>query len=274
MAGRIKGRKGIAMAKSLTIGVCMAALLLSAASLPAYAQEPSQASSSNIDPDAMAAMDRMGAALRTHKIFVVNADITNEDVLDDGEKLQYGGSVEIQARRPDRFKISITSDTKNRDFYYDGKSVTLFSPRLGLYAAFAAPPTIAQTVDKASKDFDVEMPLADLFTWGQDKSVAARVTSAFLVRPEHIGGLVCNHYAFRQKRVDWQIWIAQDSTALPCKLVITDKNDPSMPQYMAVLHWSFPDTIADNVFSFAPPANAHKIAIARVDETSPGGSKP
>jgi hypothetical protein len=55
--------------------------------------------------------------------------------------------------------------------------------------------------------------------------------------------------------------------------VITDKTDPSMPQYTAVMHWSFPDTIAENTFSFAPPGGSHRIAIARVDETSTGGAK-
>jgi hypothetical protein len=269
----LENRRGIAMVKSPTIWVCMAAFLLPAAmSLPAHTQ-PAQASSSDVDADALAALDRMGVALRSHKTFVVRSDVTNEEVLDDGQKLQYGGTVQIQAQRPDRFRISIMSDTKNRELYYDGKSLTLFSPRLGLYASFPAPPTIAQTIDKASKEFDIEFPLADLFTWGQDQTLKARIKSAFLVRSEHVGSLVCNHYAFRQERVDWQIWIAQDSSALPCKLVITDKTDPSMPQYTAVMHWSFPNTIAENAFSFAPPAGSHKIAIARADEVSTGGSK-
>jgi len=259
--------------KSPAIWACMAVFLLPApVSLPVHAQT-TQTSSSDVDADAIVALDRMGAALRSHKSFVVRSEVTNEDVLEDGQKLQYSGTVQIQAQRPDRFRISIMSDTKNRELYYDGKSLTVFSPRLGLYASFPAPSTIAQTIDKASKEFDIEFPLADLFTWGQDPALKARIKSAFLVRSEHVGNLVCNHYAFRQERVDWQIWIAQDASALPCKIVITDKADPSMPQYTAVMHWSFPTTIAENVFFFAPPAGSHRIAIARADETSTGGTK-
>jgi hypothetical protein len=81
------------------------------------------------------------------------------------------------------------------------------------------------------------------------------------VRLEHIDSRACNHYAFRQPDVDWQIWIANDQSALPCKLIITNTADDSRPQYTAVMHWDFPPTIADNVFTFTPPQSTNKIVI-------------
>jgi hypothetical protein len=229
---------------------------------------------SGIDPDAMAALDKMGAELRSHNNFDMKADITHEDVLGDGEKLQYAGTVEVEARRPDRFKMSVVSDLRDREIYYDGKTVTVFSPRLGYYASIDAPPTIAQTLKLATEKYGIELPLADLFTWGTDPSLAARVKSAFLVRPEHINGQLCNHYAFRQEKVDWQIWIQQDGPALPCKLVITNRIDASAPQYTSEMHWSFPTTIADDTFTFAPPANTHKIVMATLVAANAKGAKP
>ena len=215
-----------------------------------------------VDPAALQALDRMGAALRSHTTFALTADISDEDVLDNGQKLQYAGKLEVRAHRPDRFVITATSDTRSRTFYYDGKAVTVFSPKLDMYASFPAPPTIAETLTKANRDYGIELPLADLFSWGTDKTLVSRIQSGFFLRPEHIDGKVCNHYAFRQPHVDWQIWIADDASALPCKLVITGRDDPSMPQYTAVLHWSFPATIAETEFTFTPPADAHRIAFA------------
>ena len=223
-----------------TVGICCCLALapLGALSVPATGAEP-QARASEVDADAIAALQKMGAELRSHTNFAVRADVTSEDVLASGQKLQYAGTLDVQARRPDRFKISAVSDLRERHFYYDGDQVTVYSPRLEYYASFAAPPTIAETVRTARDNYDVELPLADLFTWGVDKSQEARVTSAFFVRPEHINGQLCNHYALRQDKVDWQIWIAQDGPALPCKIVITKISDPSQPQYTAVMHWSF-----------------------------------
>jgi hypothetical protein len=249
--------------------VCAALLLLLPAAPGIAADKPVAA---GVDADALAALDRMGTELRSHQIINVKSDVLTEDVLESGQKLQYAGTVETQARRPNAFRISMVSDLKDRQIYYDGKTVTIFSPRLGYYASFPAPDTIGKTLVLAKDKFAIEVPLADLFAWGTDKELIARVKSGFFVRDEHVGSQVCNHYAFRNEHVDWQIWIAKDGPALPCKLVITSRDDPAMPQYSAVLHWSFPGSIADSVFAFAPPPSAKKIMIATVGEAK--GAKP
>ena len=238
---------------------CAVGFLLFGLSVAPAAEAPPQTAKSAIDGDAMAALDKMGAELRSHQLLSVKSDFTADDVLTSGEKLQYGGTVQVLARRPDRFKISAVSDQRDREIFYDGRSVTVFSPRLGFYASFAAPPTIYETVQKASAEFDIQLPLADLFIWGTDKSDTAKITSAFFVDLEHIGSRPCNHYAFRQEHVDWELWIQQDGPALPCKLVITNRDEPAMPQYSTVLQWSFPASIADATFKFVAPAKAHKI---------------
>ena len=225
-----------------------------------------------VDPDAMAALDKMGAELRSHQTFAVKSDVTNEDVLADGQKLQYHGTVEIQARRPDRFKIEAASAQKDRVFFYDGKQVTVFSPRLGYYASFDAPPTIQETLEQASQKYGIELPLSDMFTWGTDPSMRARIKSAFLVGPDSVNGQACNHYAYRGERADFQIWIQQNGPALPCKLVITNRTDPSMPQYTSVMHWSFPESISDNVFAFEAPASAKRIRLAGLNPGENGGA--
>ena len=235
---------------------------------------PTPNATAAVDPAAVAALEKMGAALRSRNVFTLNADVTKEDVLGTGEKLQFAGTLDIRARRPDRFRISAVSDIQDRQIYYDGKSLTVYAPRLGVYGTIAAPATIAQTLNVARARYDIELPLADLFTWGTDNSAAARLTSGFLVRPESIGGRTCNHYAFRQENVDWQIWIAADEPALPCKLVITNTEDDSRPQYTAVMRWDFPATIAENVFTFAPPASSNKIVIVdRAAKQASGATK-
>ena len=46
-----------------------------------------------------------------------------------------------------------------------------------------------------------------------------------------IGGVECDHLAFRTKEVDWQIWIAQGSRPYPCRYVITSTQINGSPQY-------------------------------------------
>ena len=94
----------------------------------------------------------------------------------------------------------------------------------------------------------------------------AKLTSAFPAGSEQINGKTCDHYAMRQPGADWQVWISQGSDALPCKLVITTRADPSLPQYMAVYRWS-DQPPPDTGYTYSPPAEAKAIAMHALDRS-------
>ena len=258
---------------ALTIAVPnIVAAQTTTAAQPSASASSSPAAAPAIEPEALAAMDRMSAALRAMPAFVLEADVTNEEVLETGQKLQFSGTVKVEARKPTGFRIDADADTVHRQFFYDGKSLTVFAPRLGYYASFPAPPSIGQTMDKAKTQVGIELPLADLFVWDSDQTIRARIKSGYALRPETIGDRSCFHYAFRQERVDWQIWIDEAEPAMPCKLVITNTEDPSMPQYTAVLHWGSRAVPPATDFTFVPPANAHEIPIVDMSKATAEGA--
>src|SRR5262245_34795881 len=98
---------------------CVSALVLSPAPLAAQqdAQADATPAAATKDADAMAALDRMGAALRRLNSFSLHAAITSEEVLTSGQKLQYGGTVDFRVRRPDGFRIEMVSDRQARTIY-------------------------------------------------------------------------------------------------------------------------------------------------------------
>ncbi len=136
---------------------CTAVLLVSLAPSTAYAQAGPTAAG-EIEPETMATLDKMGASLRKLQSFEVLADATNEQVLTTGQKIQFGGTVDIKVRRPNGMRIDVVSDRKARTLYYDGKTLTVYSPRLGYYGSMAAPPTIRETLAAASDDYEIEIP--------------------------------------------------------------------------------------------------------------------
>jgi len=242
-------------------------LLLTAATALAAPPALGQATSLK-SPEALAALDKMGAALRTHQMVNVHADITAEDALNSGEKLQYSGTVDIVARRPNLMKLAVRMGTSERVFYYNGKTLTTTSPNLGYYASVPAPATIAETLKMAEERYGVEVPLADLFAWGTDPAQAAKLTSAFKAGEETIGGQTCDHYAMRQPGADWQLWIRQGDDALPCKLVITTRADPALPQYSAVYRWSDEPPPEAAAFTYTPPAGSTMITMGTIKPAS------
>jgi hypothetical protein len=217
-------------------------------------------------PAALAALDRMGASLRARQNVNVHADVTAEDALNTGEKLQYAGTVDIVARRPNAMKLTMRMGSSERVLFYDGKTLTVTVPELNYYASVAAPGTIIEMLRMADERYGMEMPLADLFAWGSDPSLAAKLTSAFPAGTDTIGGQTCDHFAMRQPGVDWQVWIRRGNDALPCKLVITTRADPSLPQYTAVYRWS-DEPPPQGGYTFNPGPDSKAIAMHSLDRS-------
>jgi hypothetical protein len=230
------------------------------------ADEPPAAAAdkSAVDPKVLDALKTMGESMRKMKSFTVHADTTIDEVADDGQKLQFTGTVDYKVRRPNGLRAEIDSDRQQRTFYYDGKMLTQYAPRMGYYASVTAPPTLHELADVLENKYGLSLPLTDLFRWGEDGDDGSGLTGAAFVGPSKIGGTECGHFAFRQPDVDWQLWIARESK-LPCKLVITTLDEPSQPQYTAVFTWKPNVALDDKTFTFEQPKTAHKIELAVVD---------
>jgi hypothetical protein len=225
--------------------------------------QDSASKSDSIEPDAIAALNRMGTYLRTLKEFQVEASITTEDVLDDGEKLQFAQKTNILARLPNKLRADVDGDLKSRIYLYDGKSFTMFARRAGFYATVPAPPTIGELIDNARDKYDLDLPMADLFLWGGPKSSVKEITSASDIGPGEVGGITCEHYSFRQPGLDWQVWIQLGDHPLPKKLVLVTTTDEARPQYSSVLTWNLAPSLNEESFVFDPPPEAHKIEFAK-----------
>ncbi len=228
----------------------------------AASQTTAAASSNDINPDAVAALNKMGEYLRSLKAFQVQAATTRDEVLDNGQQIQFDSQVDLLARMPDRLRTEITNPRQHRIYLYDGKNLTIWAERAGFYATVAAPPTVGKLAAVLDDKYDIRLPLEDLFLWGTPQSKVGEIKSAIDVGPSQVEGVTCEHYAFRQEGLDWQVWIQQGDFPLPRRLVITTLTDDARPQYSAVLTWNLAPSFDEATFVFDPPPGAQKIAIA------------
>jgi len=227
------------------------------------AQSSSTPKKSDIEPGAMAALDKMGAYLRTLKTFQVKALQTVDDVLDNGQTVQSNLAVDMVAVRPNRFRVNIKSDEQNPILFYDGKNFTVYASLLNYYATVPAAPTIAEVIKEVQGKFNIDFPLVDLFYWGAPESTEAQeITSALDIGPSSVEGTTCEQYAFRQDGLDWQIWIQQGDYPLPRKLILITTDNDARPRSTQVLTWNLAPSFNDEAFTFDPPEGAQRIAIA------------
>jgi hypothetical protein len=250
------------MYRGMHLALACLALALPATGLGGTA--PAAAQEQRVEPEAIEALRKMGAHLRTLKSFKLTADTTQDEVLANGQKIQVSGQTTYSVRTPDRLKLEVDNDRLRRIFYYDGKTVTQVAPEQKLYASFDAPDTITGTIDLARKRYGVSLPLADLFYAGTDEDALNRITDAILVGETLLDGHWCKHYAYRVPRVDFQLWIRSEGDPLPCELVTIDRTDPSGPKDDALISIDANATFADDVFTYTPLDGMEKIAFETV----------
>ncbi len=241
------------------LGILLCAPSLNAEEQTAGANEPLR------DEQVIIRLATMGQYLRGLKVFAVHADTTDDDVLENGQKLQFSGTGDYLVQAPDRIRLELKNDVKNRIYTYDGKTLTQYSPLLGYYASMEISGTIGKMILQAKERYDLDMPLADLFLWGTDKADTSDIKEAAFIGVERLNGHESEHFAFRQEGVDWQIWIQAGAKPLPDKLVITASDEPAQPSYTARLKWNLTPKPKEADFKFIPPKGAAKIAIVAVD---------
>jgi hypothetical protein len=240
------------------LAISLAAPGTQAQTSPAGAAAPA---ASTVDPASIQALKDMGAFLQSLKRFRVATEVTGEKVLADGQKLQHTATAKMDVHRPNRIRISMQSARSEREIVYDGKTVTLFTPEQKYYSTVEFTGTISELIDKLEVGYGVELPLSDLFLFGTPAAPLDKIESAMNAGQDFIDDELCDHYAFRQGKVDWQIWIATGSKPLPRKVVITNRADEARPQSVSLIDWNLKPTFKDSAFKFTPPKGATKIEI-------------
>ncbi|MHC5172966.1 MAG: DUF2092 domain-containing protein [Planctomycetota bacterium] len=191
----------------------------------------------------------MGDYLKSADAFTVHAESSYDAIDQDGQQIRYGGSADVALRRPDGFRFSFNGDERQRQAFFDGKTVT--------YAVTEVPPVIDDAIDTLFDKYGVSVPLSDLLYEDPYGILIPNVLAGRWVGRHSIDGVPCNHLAFTQELIDWQIWIEDGAQPVPRQVLIVYKDEPGWPQYIARMKdWDFEPQFSDDYFQFQPPAGS------------------
>lgn len=229
--------------------------------LPARAADEKPA----IDPRADELLKRMGDYLGQARFFSVNAEVWQDVDLASGQRVQAGRTIALQVRRPDRLHAQVHSTRRNRELIYDGSAITLFNRAQNFYGTVKTSGSLDQAMDVACERFGITMPLEDFLRSDPHKDLLQKAVSGTDIGPVTVMGVPCEHLAFTQDNIDWQVWIEDGVRPVPRKFVITYKDEPDSPQFTAIFsNWDFTTTLPDFVFKFEPPPGASKIKVREI----------
>ena len=185
---------------------------------------------------------------------------TLDVVTKEGQRLGLASSGEVTLSRPDKLRATRTGGFADVEMVFDGTTLSLLGKNVNAYAQVEAPGSIDQLIDTLRDTYDRPLPAADLLLTNINDALMPLVTDVKDLGSGVIGGVECDHLAFRTAEVDWQIWIAHGDKPYPCRYVITSSQVAGFPQYsIDVRDWKSGGEVAAADFAFAPPADAKKM---------------
>jgi hypothetical protein len=222
------------------------------------------------EDEAKSLLKAMSEYLGAQKAISFSYDTNLEVVTKDHQKLLLASSGKIELGRPDKLRATRFGGFANVEMVFDGKTVTIFGKDANLYTQAEVPGTVDNLVEEMRDKLGRPVPGADLLLPDAYDKLMADVTDVKDLGSGVIGGVECDHLAFRAKEVDWQIWIAQGDQPRPCRYVITATKVDQGPQYsIQISDWKTGVDVVAEDYSFANKTDAKKVDLkdlADIDE--------
>lgn len=238
------------------VWVALGTLALGATPRETSAQAPA------VDPAATRILKRMTDYVGSLKQFSVHTQIDLEDLLVTGQRIDEDVAASITVARPNRLRAERRGGLIDQDFYYDGKTLTLYNGSANVYATEPAPRSVPELLDYARETLGLIIPASDLVYPNAYELLMQDVTFAAVIGQAVIGRMKCDHLLFSRPGVDFQVWVADSGPPLPCKYVVTDRGNPGWMSISTVMSdWNVAPDVADARFTFVAPKGARQITF-------------
>jgi hypothetical protein len=179
-------------------------------------------------------------------------------------------SATVTVKRPNKLRAVRGGGLGEQQFFYDGKTLTLYNPGEKLYATEAAPATVEKMIDFARETVGVVLPAADLLYRNAFPLMMQDVKLAAVVGRSVIGGVKCDHLLFSRPGADFQVWVAEGKQPFPCKYVVTETGaSPPLSIATVFSDWKTKPAVNDAQFTFVPPKGTEKIRFLLVEPPRP-----
>ena len=219
-----------------------------------------------LEPRAIEILKAASAILAAAQSMTFTAVVSYESPSRLGPPLVYSTKSEVTVQRPNKLKVITVGDGPVSEFYYDGKTMTAYSPDQKLVAIADAPPTIDAALQTAFNTAATYFPFTDVIVSDPYKDLAEGMKIAFYMGQSIVvGETTTDMVAYVTGDVFVQVWIGHDDH-LPRRIYAIYLNDPLRLRHVLELsNWAINPSIPSDAF-VADVAGAARIAFARPDE--------
>jgi hypothetical protein len=269
------------MNSKFVIAACAAAMGIALGLNGALAADPSASATQaappaqpapppNIDPHADELLTKMCGAVGSADAFSFHAEILFDKVLARAVKVQYAAEMNFYLQRPDELAVDYQSDLGGKQLWYQNNTLTILDGPHQMYASMKVPASIDAMLDQVEATEHLTLPLSNLAYSDPCQRVRKLIIYGLYIGVNDVNGIECDHIAFSSANIDLQLWLDRTGKPVPRKIVINYRNQPGVPEYIAVLSdWKFPKQISESHFQPQLPKDAKHIEFLKVKGTQP-----
>jgi len=248
----------------------LVALALGAA---AAAEEAREAPAAAHEARALEVARRMSDALTGARALRATVEIAYDAVQADGQAIEFGATRSLAIRRPDRARVdALDRAGVRRHLLFDGRQLAFVDESRNVYATTPYQGELDGMLDHVQDELGLPTPLAELLATNLF-DLLSQSDSADWVDEQTLGGVLCDHVAFRNPETGLQLWVPRAGEPLPRRIVITYEQAAGRPQFRADLRdWDLSPVLDDALFAFTPAEGAERIYFRTGDLLPPGVS--
>jgi hypothetical protein len=187
-----------------------------------------------------------------------------------GQFLTLFVDTEVALQRPNKLRVNVFGDVPGFQFYFDGAKVSAFDPQKNIHSVSGPVATIDEMLEFVTAKAHINFPSADFMYSNPYAVMTKNLTHAIVVGPSMVNGVPCEHFAYMEPSLNWEIWIENGKRALPLRMAMTYKQVPNFPRFMIEYKdWNLNPKLKADLFVFKAPANSKQIEF---DITVPGNN--
>jgi hypothetical protein len=177
-----------------------------------------------------------------------------------GQFITFFTDAEVGLQRPNKLRINVSGDVPNFQLYFDGSKVLAFDPQKKLHAVSSPLTTIDEMLNFVMTKVPMSFPAADFLYSNPYAVMTKNLTHAIVVGDSMVNGVPCEHFAYMEPAINWEIWIEKGKNALPLRLAMTYKQVPNFPRFLVeFVDWNLNPNLKADAFVFKIPANSKQI---------------
>ena len=203
----------------------------------------------------------MSDALSQAQTLSMNTHEVRDVVQSGGKVVRLTLDHKTTIRRPDRLYVETTGERRN-EAWYDGQGITVVMHNDKVFAQARMPETLDRTIDALHERYGYYMPGSDMLYSNPAHALLTDTTTGGWVGIETIDGQACDHLAFEDRGVKWELWVPTTGTPLPRRSK-ADFPYQKRPRSFEIdfTNWNLSPTIAADLFNPEVPTGYEGIAM-------------